>query len=126
MKIVSHTVKPALRGRLARLDTRARNLWLSWNFDAVSLFIRIDSDLWAESGQNPVKMLGMLSQEKIDQLEAKLLDGVHFKHTLITDRRYRNPRSTGAEDAFIRVQGRRSVGMTLEIDPGVSQYESAE
>ncbi len=68
MKIVSHTVKPALRGRLARLDTLARNLWLSWNFDAVSLFIRIDSDLWAESGQNPVKMLGMLSQEKIDQL----------------------------------------------------------
>ena len=66
MKIVSHTIKPALKGRLARLDTLARNLWLSWNFDAVSLFIRIDNDLWLAAGQNPVKMLGMLSQEKID------------------------------------------------------------
>lgn len=70
MKIVSHTIKPALKGRLARLDTLARNLWLSWNFDAVSLFIRIDNDLWLAAGQNPVKMLGMLSQEKIDELAA--------------------------------------------------------
>ncbi|MDH7484196.1 MAG: alpha-glucan family phosphorylase, partial [Spirochaetales bacterium] len=70
MRIVAHTVKPALKGKLAKLETLARNLWLSWNFDAVSLFMRIDSDLWAASGQNPVKMLGMLSQERLDQLAA--------------------------------------------------------
>ena len=64
MKILSHTVKPALKGRLAKLDLIARNLWLSWNFDAVSLFTRIDRGLWSASGQNPVRMLGMLSQEK--------------------------------------------------------------
>jgi len=68
MKIISHTIKPVLKGRLSRLDTLARNLWLSWNFDAVSLFMRIDPGLWSDSGQNPVKMLGMLSQETIDQL----------------------------------------------------------
>ncbi|HOU07304.1 MAG TPA: DUF3417 domain-containing protein, partial [Rectinema sp.] len=68
MKILSHTVKPALKGRLAKLDLIARNLWLSWNFDAVSLFTRIDRGLWSASGQNPVRMLGMLSQEKIDEL----------------------------------------------------------
>jgi len=70
MKIVSHTIKPELKGRLSRLDTIARNLWLSWNYDAVSLFTRIDRELWAASGQNPVKMLGMLSQEKIDELSS--------------------------------------------------------
>ena len=68
MKILSHTVKPALKGRLTKLDLIARNLWLSWNFDAVSLFTRIDRGLWSASGQNPVRMLGMLSQEKIDEL----------------------------------------------------------
>lgn len=68
MKILTHTVKPRLEGELAALDTIARNLWLSWNFDAVSLFIRIDPDAWAASGQNPVQMLGMVSQERFDQL----------------------------------------------------------
>lgn len=68
MKILTHTVKPRLEGELAALDSIARNLWLSWNFDAVSLFIRIDPDAWNASGQNPVKMLGMVSQERFDQL----------------------------------------------------------
>jgi len=68
MKILTHTVKPRLEGELAALDPLARNLWLSWNFDAVSLFIRIDPDAWAASGQNPVKMLGMVSQDRFDQL----------------------------------------------------------
>ena len=68
MKILTHTVKPRLEGELAALDSIARNLWLSWNFDAVSLFIRIDPDAWAASGQNPVKMLGMVNQDRFDQL----------------------------------------------------------
>jgi len=68
MKILTHTVKPRLEGELAALDSIARNLWLSWNFDAVSLFIRIDPDAWLASGQNPVKMLGMVSQDRFDQL----------------------------------------------------------
>jgi glycogen phosphorylase len=68
MKILTHTVKPRLEGELAALEQIARNLWLSWNFDAVSLFIRIDPDAWTASGQNPIKMLGMVSQERFDQL----------------------------------------------------------
>jgi len=68
MRIVTHTVKPRLEGELSALEAIAHNLWLSWNFDAVSLFIRIDPDAWAASGQNPVKMLGMVSQERFDQL----------------------------------------------------------
>jgi len=68
MKILTHTVKPRLEGELAALEQIARNLWLSWNFDAVSLFIRIDPDAWAASGQNPIKMLGMVSQDRFDQL----------------------------------------------------------
>ena len=68
MKILAHTVKPRLDGTLADLEPLARNLWLSWNFDAISLFMRIDQDAWVASGQNPVKMLGMVSQDRFDQL----------------------------------------------------------
>lgn len=103
MKIHAHTVKPTLKGRLAKLDTLARNLWLSWNFDAVSLFMRIDGDLWVSAGQNPVKMLGMLSQQKIDQLASDAsfladLDEVYAKF-----QRYLKSKSwyKGPKDAVI-------------------------
>jgi starch phosphorylase len=43
----------------------ARNLWLSWNFDAVQLFIRLDYDVWLQSLQSPVRTLGMVSQERL-------------------------------------------------------------
>ena len=42
------------------------NLWFSWNWDATQLFIRMDPVLWEKCGQNPVLMLGMLSQEALD------------------------------------------------------------
>ncbi len=41
------------------------NLWFSWNWEAVHLFIRLNPDLWEKSYQNPVLMLGSLSQEEL-------------------------------------------------------------
>jgi len=59
-------VVPSLPEKLARLKEIAHNLWWSWNYDAVDLFRRLDSELWEQCGHNPVKMLGQLSQERID------------------------------------------------------------
>jgi starch phosphorylase len=65
MKISTYTVKPKLPKSLIPLEEIARNLWLSWNFDAVQLFIRLDYDVWLQSQQNPVRALGMVSQERL-------------------------------------------------------------
>jgi len=70
MKIITHTVKPKIPESLASLEEMAHNLWISWNFDAIMLFIRLDYDVWAESNQNPAKMLGMVSQERFDAVAA--------------------------------------------------------
>src|SRR5438477_11934119 len=43
----------------------AHNLWWVWNYDAVELFRRLDRDLWEAVYHNPVKMLGMISQQKL-------------------------------------------------------------
>ncbi|MDR2536628.1 MAG: alpha-glucan family phosphorylase [Treponema sp.] len=67
MKISTYTVKPKLPNSLKPLEEIARNLWLSWNFDAVQLFIRLDYDVWLQSQQNPVRALGMVSQERFAQ-----------------------------------------------------------
>ncbi|GHU23636.1 alpha-glucan phosphorylase [Spirochaetia bacterium] len=67
MKISTYTVKPNLPPSLKALDEIARNLWLSWNYDAVQLFIRLDYDSWTRSQQSPVRTLGMVSQEHLLQ-----------------------------------------------------------
>jgi len=65
MKISTYTVKPKLPAALKPLEEIARNLWLSWNYDAIQLFIRLDYDAWMQSRQSPVKTLGMVSQERL-------------------------------------------------------------
>ncbi|MDL2228793.1 alpha-glucan family phosphorylase [Treponema sp. OttesenSCG-928-L16] len=68
MNISTYTVKPKIPPSLRALDELARNLWLSWNYDAVQLFIRLDYDCWMQSQQSPMKTLGMVSQKRLEQV----------------------------------------------------------
>ncbi|MFW5784121.1 MAG: alpha-glucan family phosphorylase, partial [Spirochaetota bacterium] len=68
MKITSYTVDPKIPEPLRPLQELASNLWLSWNFDAVMLFIRLDYELWLESHQNPARLLGMVGQARYEEL----------------------------------------------------------
>ncbi len=65
MKIREFHVRPNLPPELAPLREIAMNLWFSWNWEAVQLFMRLSPDLWEKSYQNPVAMLGSLSQEEL-------------------------------------------------------------
>ncbi|MDR1211947.1 MAG: alpha-glucan family phosphorylase [Spirochaetaceae bacterium] len=67
MNISTYIVKPKLPASLKPLEEIARNLWLSWNFDAVQLFIRLDYDAWLKSQQNPIRTLGMVSQDRLEK-----------------------------------------------------------
>jgi starch phosphorylase len=67
MKIREFHVRPNLPPELKPLQEIAMNLWFSWNWEAVQLFIRLSPDLWEKSYQNPVLMLGSLSQKALDE-----------------------------------------------------------
>jgi len=64
----SFTVLPALPESLKDLETIAKNMFWAWNPECAELFERIDNRLWAASGHNPVKMLGSVSQHKLEML----------------------------------------------------------
>jgi len=64
----SFTVLPTLPDLLKDLDVIAMNMFWSWNPEFVELFKRIDNNLWSACGHNPVKMLGSVSQAKLDEL----------------------------------------------------------
>jgi starch phosphorylase len=62
MRVRHFHVRPNIPKELAPLQEIARNLWFSWNWEAVQLFIRLSPSLWEKSYQNPVLMLGTLPQ----------------------------------------------------------------
>lgn len=61
-------VRPTLPDRIRPLTDIARNLWWSWNPDAVALFRRIEPDLWHLCHHNPIALLGMVNQERLNEL----------------------------------------------------------
>ncbi|MHC4423902.1 MAG: alpha-glucan family phosphorylase [Planctomycetota bacterium] len=67
-KVHSFTILPALPDSLKNLEFIARNMFWSWNPEFVELFRRIDGNLWAACGHNPIKLLGRISQERLEEL----------------------------------------------------------
>jgi starch phosphorylase len=66
--IRSFTVLPRLPARLQALHKLAYNTWLTWSHDGIALFRRIDVDLWETTEHSPVKLLGLVSQARLDEL----------------------------------------------------------
>ena len=56
--------------KLRRLPEVANNLWWSWNLDARQLFRRLDYPLWRSTQHNPMQMLHLMSQEKLEERAA--------------------------------------------------------
>lgn len=70
-------VSPALPPQLEPLRVLAYNLYWDWSDEVRELFRRLDPDLWEESRQNPVLMLGTISQER---LQAASMDDGFLAH----------------------------------------------
>ena len=62
------TVVPRLPERLEVLSEIANNLWWCWNHDAIDMFHRMDRDLWTMVHQNATRMLGAISQLRLEEL----------------------------------------------------------
>ncbi len=67
MKVRQFHVVPRLPQLLRPLEILAKNLWFSWNWEAVRLFLRLDPITWEKAYQNPVAMLGMLPPETFEE-----------------------------------------------------------
>ena len=61
-------VVPNLPEELIPLKELAYNLWHAWNPEALTLFMRLDRDLWEKCNHNPVLMLGRMDQERLTEL----------------------------------------------------------
>ena len=61
-------IGPNLPANLGSLMELAKNVWWTWNPDAIFLFQDMDRDLWQRTGHNPVALLGAIEQPRIEKL----------------------------------------------------------
>ncbi len=61
------TVTPRIPERLKALLKLAYNVWYAWNPECIEIFHRLDRDLWEKVNHNPVKLLGSISQETLNE-----------------------------------------------------------
>jgi glycogen phosphorylase len=64
--VATVNVVPNLPKPLKHLQDVAYNLRWAWDHESVLLFRRLDPDLWNATGHNPVWMLGLISQERLN------------------------------------------------------------
>lgn len=90
MKINAFTVVPSLPEKLKRLEELAYNLYWSWNPSALTLFQRLDRDLWRDTYHNPIAMLGRISQDRLNEIAQD--DGfcAHFENACEAMDQYMN------------------------------------
>ncbi|MFQ5453011.1 MAG: DUF3417 domain-containing protein, partial [Candidatus Zixiibacteriota bacterium] len=67
MRVKQYLVLPKLPEKLDNLQELSHNLWYSWNWDLIRLFIRLNPEIWEECYQNPVEMLSRLPQETLER-----------------------------------------------------------
>ena len=61
-------VKSCIPAELEKLSEISRNIWWSWNYEALELFRDLDPQLWKEVASNPVLLLERMSYEKLEAL----------------------------------------------------------
>ena len=69
-RILTYQVYPAIPKPLAFLEVLSRNLWWCWKQDAITLFRRVEPQLWIASRGNPIYLLSNVSQTRLEELAA--------------------------------------------------------
>ena len=62
------TVRPVLPEPLAALGDLAHNLRWSWHPETQDVFAALDAEAWEDSGHDPVRTLGAVDPERLNQL----------------------------------------------------------
>ena len=82
--ILTYNVIPKLPERLEPLREIVFNLWWTWEPAARKLFRHLDTDLWTRTNHNPLRMLQLSRQARLEEVAGdkgfiRDLDAVHAK-----------------------------------------------
>jgi starch phosphorylase len=67
-RILTYQIYPSIPKPLSFLEVLSRNLWWCWKQDAITLFRRVEPQLWKESKGNPIYLLSHVNQGRLEEL----------------------------------------------------------
>ncbi|MBC7814428.1 MAG: alpha-glucan family phosphorylase, partial [Burkholderiales bacterium] len=102
--IATVNVLPNLPQPLQRLQELAYNLRWAWDHETIGLFRRLDRDLWDSTGHNPVWMLGLLSQSRLEAACEDPAFMAHFQRVCDNFDAYMNDADTWYESHYKALQ----------------------
>ena len=82
--VATVNVVPDLPKPLSRLEELAHNLRWAWDSETNSLFRRLDPELWERTIHNPVLLLGLISQDRLESVRHDPAFMAHF-HRVCAD-----------------------------------------
>ena len=92
--VLTVNVSPNLPVPLQRLQELAFDLRWSWDADCIALFRRLDPKLWRSTNHNPVQLLGLLPQERLDEAAVDASYLAHLQRVCASRNAERNSRDT--------------------------------
>jgi starch phosphorylase len=98
--VATVNVIPRLPKALSRLQELAYNMRFAWDHETIALFRRLDPELWEEVYHNPVKMLGHISQEKLDAAKSDAAFMANLERVLISFDEYMASANTWFDDKY--------------------------
>ncbi len=78
---------PSLPIELEPLRELALNLWWTWDYEAIRLFQHLDTALWEKTYHNPIHMLGIMPQQRLDALAR---DDAFLSHLNLVVRKFQD------------------------------------
>ena len=98
--VATVTVMPKLPKALSRLEDLAHNMRFMWDHETISLFRRLDPDLWEKTHHNPVLTLGMLSQERLESIKNDPAYMANYERVLADFDAYMQEKKTWYTDKY--------------------------
>jgi starch phosphorylase len=98
--VATVNVIPRLPKALSRLQELAYNMRFAWDHDTIALFRRLDPDLWEAVYHNPVRLLGVISQERLEAAAKEPAFMVNFERVLAEFDEYMAASNTWFEQKY--------------------------
>lgn len=108
--IATVNVIPRLPKALSRLQDLAHNMRFAWDHDTIALFRRLDPDLWENVYHNPVRMLGVISQERLEAATKEPAFMVNMERVLNAYDEYMAASNTWFDETYTDLKKRPVIG----------------
>jgi glycogen phosphorylase len=107
--------RPPLPSRISRLDDLATDLWWSWHLEGRTVFRRLDYALWRATAHNPVRMLALISADKLEAAAADPEFVRIYDEAMSALDAARNPRRTWWTSRFPQLAGQSIAYFSAEF-----------